>query len=564
MLPTSKPWAGYGRNLTSHGDPAFSRYMRRAFLASAGYDDTDLDRPIVGIASTASDYNPCHRDMPALVEAVRRGVLEAGGLPFVFPTCSLHEILMSPTTMLYRNLLAMETEEMIRAHPMDAVVLCGGCDKTVVAQAMGALSANVPAVQLVVGPMRTGSWRGQRLGACTDCRRLWAQYRAGQFSDSDIAEAEQRLCSTSGTCMVMGTASTLACLAETMGLAVPDSATAPSNSGDRLRAAVRTGRCAVSLAMQGTRPRDIVDRASLLNAIRVLMAIGGSTNAVIHLLAMARRARVRLSLDDFEDLSAEVPVLVDCKPVGSGYLEDMHAAGGVPVLLRALLPLLDPSAKTVDGRTIGELAASAPEPGDWQSTIRTLDRPVQGPGALVVLRGSLAPGGAILKRAAASATLLEHEGPAVVFESPDDVAARIDDPSLAITPEHVLVMRNGGPKAAGMPEAGGIPIPKYLAEKGVKDMVRLSDARMSGTAYGTIVLHVAPEAAAGGPIGLVRTGDTVRLDVKHRTLELCVEDEVLRRRRLTWSPPAPADRGWQRLHAQHVLQANEGADLDFL
>lgn len=563
MAPT-KRWAGMDRNLTSYGDVGFSRYMRRAFLSSAGYDAQDLDRPVVGIASTVSDFNPCHRDMPALIEAVKRGVLEAGGLPFVFPTCSLHEILMSPTTMLYRNLLAMETEEMIRAHPMDAVVLMGGCDKTVPAQLMAALSADVPAVQLVTGPMRTGSWRGERLGACTDCRRLWAKHRAEELTAGDIAEVESRLCSTAGTCMVMGTASTMACLAEALGMAVSGSATAPSNSGDRLRVGVRTGRCAVALAEAGTRPREIVTRASLLNAIRVLMAIGGSTNAVVHLLALARRARVPLCLEDFAEISREVPVLVNCKPVGVGYLEDMHAAGGMPVLLRALSSLLELEAKTVAGETLAELVDGYASPAAWQDTIRCLDTPVQGPGALVVLRGNLAPDGAIMKRAAASPSLLEHRGPAVVFESPEDVALRIDDPSLRITPDHVLVMRNGGPKAAGMPEAGGLPIPKYLAEKGVKDMVRISDARMSGTAYGTVVLHCAPEAAAGGPLAFIRTGDVVALSVEGKTVDLCVDEKELASRRDGWQPPPLPERGWRRLYAQHVTQANEGADLDFL
>lgn len=555
---------GIARNLTSYGDSEFSKYMRRAFLASAGYDRVDLERPIVGIVDTSSDYNTCHRQMPEIVEAVKRGVIEAGATPFAFPTISLHEILTSPTTMLFRNLAAMDTEEMISCQPMDAVVLLGGCDKTVPAQLMGAVSANVPFVSVVSGPMLTGYWRGERLGACTDCRRYWARHRAGELSAEEIREIEQSLCFTGGTCMVMGTASTMACLCEALGVMVPGGASAPMSSGDRLRNAVASGRCAAERACLPILPRDLFTRGSFMNALTVLMALGGSTNAIVHLLAVARRAGIPLSLDDFDVVSRRVPLLVDCKPAGTGYLEDFHFAGGMPALLKVLEPMLDLSVMTVTGKTMGELLRGFSLPGAWQTTIRTLENPLGSTGALAILRGSLAPEGAVLKAAAASPNLMKHKGPAVVFESPEDAVNRIDDPSLGITPRHVMVLRNAGPVGAGMPEAGSLPIPKYLAKKGVKDMVRVSDARMSGTAYGTCVLHCSPEAAVSGPLALVRDGDIVELDVKKRRIDLLVdEDELSKRREQLTPPPVPA-RGWRRLYAEHVQQAHLGADLDFL
>ncbi|MCX5759446.1 MAG: dihydroxy-acid dehydratase [Candidatus Hydrogenedentes bacterium] len=526
---------GIARNVTSYGDAEFSKYMRRAFLASAGFDAEDLDRPIVGIVDTSSDYNTCHRQMPEMIAAIKRGVLEAGGCPFAFPTISLHEILTSPTTMLFRNLAAMDTEEMIAAQPMDAVVMMGGCDKTVPAQLMAAASANVPAISVVSGPMLTGYWRGERLGACTDCRRYWAQYRAGQLSEQEIRELEQALCFTGGTCMVMGTASTMACLTEAMGLMLPGGATPPMSSGERLRHCVAAGRCAVDIARVERRPRDILTRAAFLNA-----------------------------LDDFDAVSRRVPLLVDCKPAGKGYLEDMHFAGGMPALLKALEPLLDVSAMTITGRTLGEYLREVPPPGSWQTTIRTLDHPLGSTGALAIVKGSLAPDGAVLKTAAASKDLLCHRGPAVVFESPEDAIERIDDPALGITQDHVMVLRNAGPVGAGMPEAASLPIPKYLAREGVKDMVRVSDARMSGTAYGTVVLHCSPESAVGGPLALVRDGDLISLDLDARRIDLLVDESELARRREAFMPPPLPPRGWRRLYAERVLPSHLGADLDFL
>ncbi|MFH1465221.1 MAG: dihydroxy-acid dehydratase [Pseudomonadota bacterium] len=562
---TTPPPRGLARNLTSYADPGFSRFMRRAFLASAGYDGADLERPIVGIVDTSSDFNPCHRDMPALVHAVKRGVLQAGGLPFAFPTASLHEILISPTTMYLRNLVAMETEELLRAQPMDAVVLLGGCDKTVPAQLMAALSADLPAIHLVTGPMRTGSWEGERLGACTDCRRLWAQHRAGTLSAEDLDRALPQLCATGGTCMVMGSASTMACLLEATGLALPGTATAPSGSGARLRLGVATGRRAVELALAGgPTPRSIFGADALHNALTVLSALSGSTNAVVHLAAFARRAGLAFSLDDLDHVSCRTPVLVDCKPIGARYMEDFDQAGGMPALLAALRPLLHLDAPTVAGPSLGEGIADHPGPGAWQDLVRSLDAPLQGPGALRVLRGSLAPRGAVLKAGAATPALCQHRGPALVFDSPTDAAARIDDPDLPVTPQTVLVLRGAGPVGAGMPEAGSLPIPRKLARQGVRDMVRVSDARMSGTAYGTVVLHCAPEAAVGGPLALVRDGDEIALDLAGGRIDLCVSDEELSVRRAAWRPPPLPERGWARLQAQHLLQADEGMDLDFL
>ena len=576
---------GVDGRLTAYGDPGFSSFLRRAFLASAGYDRTDLTRPVVAVVDTSSDYTTCHRDMPALVAAVRRGVLQGGALPLTLPTLSLGEILMSPTSMLYRNLLAMETEEALTAYPMDAAVLVGGCDKTVPAQLMAAASADVPAVALVTGPMRTGSWRGTRLGACTDCRAHWQQFRAGELSQAELEQVQQELCPTGGTCMVMGTASTMACLTEALGLMLPGGATAPSGSGERLRHAVATGRRAAALAHAPLRPRAVLTPEAFANAVTTLLAIGGSTNAIIHLLAIARRAGVPLSLAAFEEAAARVPLLVNCKPSGSLWLEDFHHAGGMPALLAELRPLLQLAAPCISGATLGEqlaargdvdLSASAtggahaasgvpatPAPGP---VIGTLEAPIGPPGALAVLRGSLAPDGAILKAAAATPELLRHRGPALVFESPADLTARIDDPALPVTPAHVLVLRNSGPAAAGMPETGSLPIPRKLAAAGVRDMVRVSDARMSGTAGGTVVLHCSPEAARGGPLSLVQDGDQIELDAAAGRLELLVAPRELAARRsraAARQAPLPA-RGWQRLHARHVLPAHLGADLDFL
>ena len=555
---------GIYKNLTFYGDEEFSKYMRRAFLGSAGFDRKELEKPIVGIVDTSSDYNTCHRQMPEMVNAVKRGVLEAGGLPMAFPTISLHEINTSPTTMLFRNLEAMETEEMIKAQPMDAVVLLGGCDKTVPAQAMAAISADIPAIMEVAGPMMTGYYKGERLGACTDCRRLWAKHRAGELSKKEISEIEKLLCFTGGTCMVMGTAQTMACVIETLGLMLPDGATPPHSSGARLQHCVASGRRAVEIAKSGLSPSKLLTRKSFLNAITVLMTLSGSTNVVVHLLAMAKRAGIKLTLNDFSEIAKNVPVLTDLKPAGVGYMQDLHFAGGLNVVLKELGELLHTDTKSVNGQTLKDILKDIESPGDWQTTIRTKEKPLYPSDALAVVYGSLAPNGAVIKAAAATPKLMQHKGPAIVFESPEDAAARIDDPSLKITPNHVMVLRNGGPVAAGMPESGSLPIPKYLAKQGIKDMVRVCDARMSGTAYGTIVLHCSPEAAVGGPIGLVRDGDTIELNLEERRVDLLVDEKELEKRKKEISFPEKPKRGWRRLYADHVQQAHLGADLDFL
>lgn len=560
---------GFDRGLTSYGDAGFSRFLRGAFLASAGFDAVDRDRPVIGLADTSSGYTTCHRNMPELLDAVERGVLEAGGLPVRFPTMSLPEILLSPTSMLFRNLAALELEEQMAALPMDAVVLAGGCDKTVPAQLMAAASSDRPAVSLVVGPMQTGSWRGEPLGACTDCRRLWAEHRAGQLDEREIAEVQGELCPTAGTCMVMGTASTMACLAEALGLMPPGGATSPAPTGERLRVGTRTGRLAVDVAARGVSTRQLLSGSSFHNAAAVLAALGGSTNAVIHLLALARRCGVELTLDDLGRRAAEVPVLVDCKPAGTGYLPDFDRAGGLPALMSELrrAGLLALDARVVEGGTMEErldrlVADGSDRPRRGTSTIRPTTDPVHPPGGLRVLHGSLAPDGAVLK--ASAATIRHHEGPAVVFDSVADAEERLDDPDLPVTAESVLVLRGAGPVGAGMPEAASLPVPRWLAERGVRDMVRVSDGRMSGTAYGTVVLHVSPEAATGGPLALVRDGDRIRLDVDAGRLDLLVEPAELERRRAAWEPPAVPERGWRRLHALDVLPAHLGADLELL
>ncbi|WP_342361887.1 IlvD/Edd family dehydratase [Terrarubrum flagellatum] len=563
---SAKP-RGLVRGLTNYGDPQFSAYLRRSFARSMGYSNEALGRPIVGVANTYSGFNNCHRHFPELLEAVKRGVLMAGGLPMEFPTISLGEVFLNPTSLKFRNLMSIDTEEMIRAQPIDSVVLMGGCDKTVPAQLMAAVSADVPTVQLLAGPMSTGRHRGERLGACTDCRRFWARYRAGEIDREEIDTVEGRLATTAGTCAVMGTASTMACITETLGLALPRSAAIPATHADRLRAAEESGRRAVELIGSTTlTPQKLVTAKSVENALRVLLAISGSTNALVHLAAIARRAGVPFDLRRLNILSDETPVLVNLKPVGVNYMEDFFAAGGVPAILRELRDLLHLDCQTVTGKTIGELIEAPLVDTVDRAVIRPRDEPVDPDGGLVSVFGTLAPRGAIVKRAAADKKLLEHEGRAVVFSSLADLAARIDDPALDVTADDVLVLQNAGPKSeAAMPEAGYLPIPRKLAAQGVKDMVRISDARMSGTAYGAIVLHVTPEAAVGGPLSLVRDGDRIRLSVKERKLDLLVDEAELARRRSDAKPPVSVRerRGYDRLYHDHILQADEGVDFDF-
>ena len=555
---------GLSRKSAGYGDRDFSLYLRRSFARSMGYSKAMLDRPVIGIVDTASGYNNCHRTVPDLVEAVKRGVLAAGGLPLAFPTISLSEPSLFPTSMHYRNLAALDTEAMLSAQPMDAAVLIGGCDKTVPAQLMAAASADLPVVGLVTGPMLATSFEGERLAACTDCRRYWAAYRAGRVSAERIAEIEGRLATTAGTCGVMGTASTMACLAEALGFLPPGSASIPAVHAERLAAAEAAGTLAMKLLDAPIRPAALITPHSVENALIVLLALGGSTNALIHLTAIAGRRGIPIDLRRLNELSRQTPVLVDLKPTGEGYMEDFHAAGGLPALLHELRDLLHPEAIDITGASLADRLARPPAFVD-RRFIRARADPISPVGGLVALFGTLAPRGAILKRSAATPALFEREARAVVFDGLEDLARRIDDPSLDVTPDDFLVLKNAGPRsAAGMPEAGYLPIPQKLARAGVKDMVRISDCRMSGTAFGTIVLHTTPEAAAGGPLALVQAGDRIRLSVAEHRLDLLVDDATIADRRALWRAlPVPA-RGWDRLVAEQVLQADEGCDLAFL
>ena len=557
---------GMKAGLTRYGDAAFSLYVRKAFIKAMGYSDDALGRPVIGIANTFSGYNACHANVPEIVAAVKRGVMLAGGLPIEFPTISLHESFAYPTSMFLRNLMAMDSEEMIRAQPMDTVVLIGGCDKTVPAQLMAAASVNKPAISVVTGPMLPGSHRGEKVGACTDCRRFWAAHRAGDIEAVEIEELTNQLVPSAGTCGVMGTASTMACLVEAMGMMLPGGATIPAVHADRLRHAEAAGGRAVAMAGENLTPDRIMTPAAVTNAMRVLHAIGGSTNGLVHLTAIAGRLGFDVDLEAFDLIGRETPVLVDLKPSGTHYMDDLNRAGGMGAILRALRPMLDLDCLTVGGGSLGEAIDAMPAAWD-QDVVRPLDNPIHDGGALAILGGSLAGDGAVIKQSAASPELLVHTGRAVVFDSLDDLSARIDTADLDVNPGDVLILRNAGPIGApGMPEAGYLPIPRKLAAQGVKDMVRISDARMSGTAFGTIVLHATPEAAVGGPLALVENGDAVILDVPNRRLDLDVPDAEIARRRAAWSAPADlqAGRGYARLFHDHVQQAGKGCDFDFL
>ncbi|GJH10708.1 dihydroxy-acid dehydratase [Caballeronia novacaledonica] len=556
---------GLRKSLTSYGDNGFSLFLRKAFIKGAGYTDSALDRPVIGIVNTGSAYNPCHGNAPQLIEAIKRGVMLAGGLPMDFPTISIAESFSQPTSMYLRNLMSIDTEEMIRAQPMDAVVLIGGCDKTVPAQLMGAASAGIPAIQLITGSMLTGAHRGERVGACTDCRRYWGRFRAEEIDEAEIAAVNNQLVASVGTCSVMGTASTMACIAEALGMTMPGGASPPAVTSDRMRIAELTGTQAVQMARDNLTIDKILTNEAFENAMRVLLAIGGSTNGIVHLTAIAGRMGYDVDLKALDRMGRETPVLVDLKPSGSHYMEDFHKAGGMATLLRELKPLLNLNTLTVTGRTLGEEIEAA-GPAFEQDVVRAFDKPIYPQGGIAVLEGNLAPGGAIIKQSAANAELMEHEGRAVVFENGADLAARIDSDDLDVTPDDILVLKNIGPKGApGMPEAGYIPIPRKLAVKGVKDIVRISDGRMSGTAFGTIVLHVTPESAVGGPLAHVRTGDRIRLSVSKREISLLISDEELAARANASPVSVPsADRGYQKLFYDTVTQADKGVDFDFL
>jgi dihydroxy-acid dehydratase len=540
-------------------------FIHRASIHAEGISRHALaGRPVIGVCNSWSELVNCNLHFRSLAESVKRGVLQAGGLPLEFPTISLGENLMKPTTMLFRNLMAMDVEECIRAYPLDAVVLLGGCDKTVPAQLMGAASADVPAIMLTGGPSEPAWFRGQPLGAGTDLWHYVDELRAGRMSREEFDQLEEATHASYGHCHEMGTASTLTSIVEALGMCLPATASIPAVDAARHRAAEATGRRAVELAREGPRPSQILTVEAFDNAITLLQAIGGSTNAVIHLLALAGRVGVALSLERFDQISRRTPVLANVRPSGEYLVEHLHRAGGVPALLKQLEPLLHGGALTVTGRTLAEGFAHA-EVLD-RSVIAAFDTPLAHEGGIAVLRGSLAPDGAVIKRSAASPSLLRHRGPAVVFEDVYDVAARIDDPSLDVGPDSVLVLRNSGPKGGpGMPEWGQLPIPSKLLRRGVTDLVRVSDARMSGTSFGTVVLHVAPESAAGGPLGAVEDGDPIVLDIDERRLDLDVPAEEVQRRLQRLGPPEPRYlRGYGALYLDHVLQASEGCDFDFL
>jgi dihydroxy-acid dehydratase len=540
-------------------------FVHRSWIKAEGFSDLMFDgRPVIGIANSWSELTNCNAHLRQVAEAVKRGVLSAGGFPLEFPTISLGEILMKPTTMLFRNLMAMDVEECIRAYPLDGVVLLSGCDKTTPAMLMGAASADVPAIMVTGGPMLRGKWGQEEIGSGTDVWRYWAERRAGRLSEEEWCEMESCMSRSAGHCMVMGTASTMASMAEALGMTLPGNAAIPAPDSRRLALAELSGRRIMEMVAEGLTPSRILSAPAFDNAIRADMAIGGSTNAIIHLVAIAGRAGVELPLDRFDELSRTTPFLLNVRPSGKYLMEDFFYAGGLPVVLKELLPLLHRDALTVTGKSVAANVSGAVNHNE--DVIRPLTMPIAGEGGTVILTGNLCPHGAVLKQSAASPHLLAHRGRAVVFEDHADLHARIDQPDLPVDETSILVLKRAGPRGApGMPEWGAAPIPQKLLMKGVKDMVRISDARMSGTSYGTVVLHVSPEAEVGGPLGLVRDGDEIELDVPRRTLTLRVSDEELGRRRAAWKPRPPHfTRGYGKLFLDHVLQAHEGVDFDFL
>ncbi len=557
------------QELRSHrwyGAQDLRAFGHRSRTAQMGYDRSDsAGKPVIAIINTWSDINPCHTHFKQRVEEVKRGVWQAGGFPVEMPAMSLAEPMQKPTTMMYRNFLAMEVEELLRSYPADGAVLMGGCDKTTPGIVMGATSMNLPAIYVPAGPMLKGHWRGATLGSGSDSWKYWAELRAGTITQHDWNEIEDGIARSPGTCMTMGTAATMMSIAETLGLALPGASSIPAPDSNHARMASLAGKRIVEMVWEDLKPRDILGSASFDNAIVTLMAMGGSTNALIHLVAMAGRAGVKLPLERFNDFSAKTPLLANVRPSGDKYLmEDFYYAGGLRALLSELRDLLNLGEKTVNGKTLGENLHGARIFND--DVIRRRGNPLQASGGLVVLRGSLAPNGAVIKAAAASPRLLKHVGKAIVFEDYNDMAARIDGDALDADADSVLVLRNCGPLGGpGMPEWGMLPVPKKLLRQGVRDMVRISDARMSGTSYGACVLHVAPESYVGGPLALVRDGDLIELDVEQRALNLRVSEDELAKRKAAWRAPAKKyARGYGALFSQHVRQADEGCDFDFL
>ena len=541
-------------------------FGHRSRLMQMGYAPEDwAGRPVIAIVNTWSDLNQCHAHFPDRVEHVKRGVLQAGGFPVELPALSLSEPMVKPTTMLYRNLLAIETEELLRSHPVDGAVLMGGCDKTTPGLLMGAISMGLPCLFMPAGPMLRGNWRGRTLGSGSDAWKYWDERRAGAISDRDWVEVEGGIARSYGHCMTMGTASTMTAIAEALGMTLPGASSVPAPDAGHIRMAAECGRRAVAMVHDDLTPHRVITPAAVRNAVTVAMATGCSTNAIIHLVAIARRAGIDLSMDDLDRAGRDTPVLANIRPSGERYLmEDFFYAGGLRGLMGRLRDRLDLSAITVSGRPLGHTLEGAEVHDD--DVIRPLDNPVYPQGSLAVLRGNLAPDGCVIKPCAMEQRLMVHEGAALVFDSYPQMKKAVDDPDLEVTPDHVMILRNAGPIGApGMPEWGMLPIPTKLVRQGVRDMLRISDARMSGTSYGACVLHVAPEAAVGGPLALVRTGDRVRVDVPKRTIDMLVGEDEIARRRAAWAPPEPkATRGYDWMFARHVLQADKGCDFDYL
>jgi dihydroxy-acid dehydratase len=558
--------SGIDNNLTNYGDLEFSSYLRRSFAKSMGYTNKTLKKPIVGIVNTTSGLNSCHRHFPEMITALKGGIESEGCLAVDFPVISLGEVYLYPTSMMFRNLMSMDVEEMIRAQPVDVVILLGGCDKTLPAMIMGAISAGKPFLVMPAGPMITNKFENERLGACTDCRRYWSKFRSGEVTKKKILNVENKLAATTGTCAVMGTASTMACIIETMGLCLTDASCVPAVFAERLKLCEETGVIASKIALKKINKIKKITEDDIYNGLVTLLALGGSTNALIHLTAIAGRLGIKVDLKKFNKISDKVPVLVNLKPTGANYMEDFYYAGGMKSLLKELSPLLNKNCINIEGKSLSKLIKDNSKSFHYTEIIRTRNNPFEKQGGLIALFGNICPNGAILKRSAADKSLFEVTSKAFVFDDIKKMSKRIDDPKLKISKNDILVLKNIGPKTIyAMPEAGYLPIPKKLLKKGVKDMIRISDGRMSGTAFGTVILHVSPEAAVNGPFAAVKTGDLIKLSVKNKTLNILIsKNELNKRLKKNIIKKIDFKRGYQKLYYQSVLQADKGCDFDFL
>lgn len=557
---------GINQGLTNYGDLEFSSYLRKSFAKSMGYTDKTLKKPIVGIVNTSSGFNSCHRHFPELIVALKRGIETEGCMAIDFPVISLGEVYLHPTSMMFRNLMSMDVEEMIRAQPVDVVILLGGCDKTLPAMVMGAISAGKPFIVMPAGPMITNKFENERLGACTDCRRYWSKFRSGEITKSKILEVEDKLAASSGTCAVMGTASTMACIIETMGLCLTNASCIPAVFAERLKLAEQTGEVAAKIALKKIKTIKKINEADIYNGLVTLLALGGSTNALIHLTAIAGRIGIKIDLKKFNRISDKVPVLVNLKPTGSYYMEDFYYAGGMSAFLKEISPFLYKKCKNIEGKTLSKIINQNSKSFHDTEIIRKRKNPFERQGGLVALFGNICPDGAILKRSAADKSLFEKTGKAFVFEDIKQMSKNIDNPKLKINKNDILVLKNIGPKTIyAMPEAGYLPIPKKLLKMGVKDMIRISDGRMSGTAFGTVILHVSPEASIKGPFSVIKTGDLIKLSVKNKKLNVLINKKELDiRLKLIKEKKINIKRGYQKLYYNSVLQANKGCDFDFL